>query len=95
MLRIFFGFIGFARGSIKLEKPHILQKAEVHSKTITSSKPGRKKLPVEEKASETVTSKLTIAEKKAFDKECGDILGGTFLRNYLKRNTELLGSVAV
>jgi len=77
--------------TIRLEKPHILQKAEVHSKTITSSKPGRKKLPVEEKASETVTLKLTIAEKKAFDKECGDIPGGTFLRNYLKRNTDLLG----
>lgn len=80
--------------TIKIESPHHLANAEKHSKSIkevTAKKPGRKKLPPEQKASETVTLKLTPAEKKIFDSKAGYVPPGTFLKNYLKENTDLLG----
>ena len=75
---------------IKSKKKKVVKKT-TPKKKVTAKKPGRKKLPPEQKASETVTLKLTPAEKKIFDSKAGYVPPGTFLKNYLKENSDLLG----
>lgn len=82
--------------SIKIEKPSILQKAEKHSveikteETKKTGRAGRQKLPLDQKASETVTLKLTPKEKQRFTEKAGIVPLGTYLKNYLKTETDLL-----
>jgi hypothetical protein len=81
---------------IKIKAPTILQKA--HEKHETNSieikKPkgvaGRKKKPVDQKESETVVLKLTIAEYKVLEKKAGLVKMGTYLKHFLRTETDML-----
>lgn len=78
--------------TIKIEKPHLLGKAEKNLTQLKEKgKIGRPKVVPSVKASETITLKLTVAEKELFQSKAGDVPLGTFLKNYLKRETDLIG----
>ena len=77
---------------IKIDQPSILKAAEEHSAEleVKNKKSGRKALPIEEKASERVTLLLTPKELAAFEKKSGRLANGTYLKNYLLDETDLL-----
>ena len=77
---------------ITVAQPSILKEAEEHSEALESKnkKSGRKALSVEEKASERITLLLTPKEFAAFEKKSGRLANGTFLKNYLLDETDLL-----
>ena len=81
---------------IIVKQPSILSKAdEKHEiKTIeikkTKGVAGRKKKPVDEKESETVVLKLTIAEYKALEKKAGLVKMGTYLKHFIRTETDML-----
>jgi|GEM_PF-2122173 len=75
---------------IKVAKPSILKAAEQHASTTERAKPGKKALAPEEKASERVTLTLTPQELENFTAKAGGLPLGTYLKNFLKNNTDLL-----
>lgn len=75
---------------IKVAKPSILKEAEQHASTTERAKPGKKALAPEAKASERVTLTLTPKELENFTSKAGGFPLGSFLKNYLKNNTDLL-----
>ena len=75
---------------IKVAQPSILKEAEQHASTTERGKPGKKALAPEQKASERVTLTLTPDELKNFTDKAGGLPLGTYLKNYLKNNTDLL-----
>lgn len=75
---------------IKVARPSILQQADLHSRIQERAKSGRKALSKEEKSSERITLTLTPNELEHFTKKAGGFPLGSFLKNYLKNNTDLL-----
>ena len=77
---------------IKVAQPSILKKAEENETKKERAKPGKKALAPEEKASERVTLTLTPNELENFTEKAGGLPLGTFLKIFLKNNTDLLKS---
>ena len=76
---------------LKIEKPNILKKAELVSMQTESKKVmGRPKTPVEDRLSESIRLLFTPKEKEVIVKKAGDVPLATFIKNYIKRNTDLI-----
>ena len=68
--------------TLKIEKPHILKKAEDSNVNLVNKKiTGRPKVSVEDKLSEAIALKFTPKEKELLLLKAGDVPLATFIKN--------------